>query len=564
MQLVLAVYNSKYIHSSLAPWCLAAACEAAGQPAQVLEGTINQPPAALAQRVIGAKPDAVGFSVYIWNRRHTFEAVRLVRRALPRCVILLGGPEVSHNPAEVLAELPEADYILSGEGEESLPAFCRLLAGGRPGAGSVPGLCGRENGRIYTASPAIAETLPPSPYTPAYLEALGGRIAYIETTRGCPYRCAFCLSGRCGPVRGWPLDEMFSRIALLANSGARTVKFVDRTFNANPARAAAIWRWIAENRGRLFPESVCFHFEIAGDILTGEHFELLARFPAGAVQLEIGLQSFHEPTLCAIHRKTDCAKLAENIRRLAAPGNLHLHIDLIAGLPLEDFSTFARSFNIAFSLRPSMLQLGFLKLLHGADMRRDPAQFPCRYSPDPPYEVIDTPWITAAELSRLHAAEDALERLYNSGRFIETVHYLLQATKLDAFSLFLWLGEHIPAPPGTGLDDYTAALLHTAPQLPGADAGPLRDALCLDRLATGDGRLPACLHRPDPQLAVYLRRLAQRCPAQAVRRTAAILYGERALAWSEHGGPPHPVTGRRAVHKIPLSALAEESSHTVL
>lgn len=564
MQLVLAVYNSKYIHSSLAPWCLAAACEAAGQPAQVLEGTINQSPAALAQKIIEAKPDTAGFSVYIWNRRHTFEAVRLVRRALPGCVILLGGPEVSHNPAEVLAELPEADYILSGEGEESLPAFCRLLADGRPGAGSVPGLCGREDGRIYTAPPAITETLPPSPYTPAYLEALGGRIAYIETTRGCPYRCAFCLSGRCGPVRCWPLDEMFSRIALLANSGARTVKFVDRTFNANPARAAAIWRWIAENRGRLFPENVCFHFEIAGDILTEEHFELLARFPAGAVQLEIGLQSFHEPTLSAIHRKTDCTKLAENIRRLAAPGNLHLHIDLIAGLPLEDFSTFARSFNIAFSLRPSMLQLGFLKLLHGADMREDPSQFPCRYSPDPPYEVIDTPWISAAELSRIHAAEDALERLYNSGRFIQTVNYLLSVTKLDAFSLFLWLGEHIPTPAGTGLDAYTAALLHTVPQLPGADTKRLRDVLCLDRLATGDGRLPACLHRPDPQLAVYLRRLAQRCPAQGVRRTAAVLYGEKALAWSEHDRPPHPVTGRCPVHTIPLSALAEEGPNAIL
>ncbi len=558
MQLVLAVYNSKYIHSSLAPWCLAAACEAAGLPAQVLEGTINQPPSTLAQQVIAAKPDVAGFSVYIWNRRHTFEAVRLVRRALPHCVILLGGPEVSHNPDEVLAELPEASYILSGEGEESLPAFCRLLQNGRVKKGCVPGLCGRENGHIYTAPPAITTMLPPSPYTPAYLQALGGRIAYLETTRGCPYRCAFCLSGRCGPVRSWPLEEMFTRLTQLANSGAHTVKFVDRTFNANPARAASIWRWIAENRGLLFPKDVCFHFEIAGDILTEEHFELLARFPAGTIQLEIGLQSFHEPTLCAIHRKTNCTKLAQNIRRLAAPGNLHLHIDLIAGLPLEDFATFAHSFNIAFSLHPSMLQLGFLKLLHGADMREDPAQFPCRYSPEPPYEVIDTPWITTAELARIHAAEDALERLYNSGRFIQTVYYLLSVSNLDAFSLFLWLGEHIPAPAGTGLDAYTEALLQAAAQLPGTDSERLRDVLCLDRLATGDGRLPACLHRPDPQLAVYLRRLSQRRPAAGVRRTAAVLYGENMLAWSEHDCPPHPVTGRRTVQTIPLSALTED------
>lgn len=559
MKLALGVFNSKYVHSSLAPWCLAAAVEqrAPETDCRVLEGTINQPPEKLADAMAALDPDAAGFSVYIWNRKATFAAVRRLRQLRPECLILLGGPEVSYCAAQMLKALPEADYILAGEGEESLPAFCRMLQEGkRPGRGELPGLCGRDEKGIYQSEPAVLTGPAPSPYTDACLQALGGRIAYIETSRGCPYRCAFCLSGRCGPVRLLDLEEAKNRILLLAASGARTIKFVDRTFNASPARAEALWAWMLAEYGRGIPAGVRLHFEIAGDILTPRQLELLSAFPDGAVQLEIGLQSFHEPTLAAIHRRTDCRKLAQNIRLLAKKGNLHLHIDLIAGLPLEDYDTFGRSFDTAFSLRPQMLQLGFLKLLPGADMREYPEEYPCRYRPEPPYEVIDTPWITAAQLDDLRGVEDAVERLYNSGRFLFTVEYLLTATGWRPFVLFEALAQS-PAAPGMSLDDYTALVQTAAQSLPGVEPEKLRDALCLDRLAfESGGRLPRCLQRPDKALKGCRLRLEQKYPRPAgARRGTALLYGSGQLAWVDCWQPPHPVTGRRPVHRASLAQV---------
>lgn len=221
------------------------------------------------------------------------------------------------------------------------------------------------------------------------------------------------------------------------------MKFVDRTFNANAQRANGILLFIKENYGKEIPQGVCFHFEIAGDILKESTLEILQSMPYGAVQLEVGMQSFNEETLKKINRKTDTKKLIQNIKKLVSFGNMHIHIDLIAGLTGEDFESFKNSFNIAYSLGAHMLQLGFLKLLHGADMREDSEKYPCDFHGEPPYEVKSTPWLSAEEIQTLKCCEDAVDRLYNSGRFLLTLGYLVDEVGISPFDVFCGFGNAV-------------------------------------------------------------------------------------------------------------------------
>ena len=565
MKAVLFALNAKYIHSSLAPWCLLAGVEAARPEdvfAVVREGTINEPEQDVLARLLAEAPDAVLFSCYLWNIRETLRLAAAVKAARPGVCVVLGGPEVSYNAREVLAENPQVNYILSGEGERSVPALLAALAAGRDPVRetpSVPGLCARG----FFSAPCVEDSAPPSPYTPTYLENLRGRIAYLETSRGCPYSCAFCLSGRCGKPRYFPLERAKRDILTLARSGARTVKFIDRTFNASPAHANAILAFILEHYGRDIPAGVCFHFELAGDILREDTFALLKQAPPGAFQLEIGMQSFCEKTLAAVRRKTDTAVLQKNIRRLTAMGNMHVHIDLIAGLPHEDLHTFGQSFDTGYALGAQMLQLGFLKLLHGAAMREEPEEFPCEFSPKPPYEIRRTPWLSPQDLDVLRAAEDALERCYNSGRFLETVAYAMAASGLSPFDFYCRLGA-AGARRGTAnipLDDYTAFLYEWCAALPGVEGACLRDALVRDRLATNaTGRLPRCLHVADAMLARAVKRLAQSpatAPLPGVRRGVAILYGARQVVFVDYT-QKNPVTGRYLLHTRSIDNLFTE------
>ncbi len=556
----LCALNAKYVHSSLAPWCLLAGVRtfAPQIDAHVVEGTVNEPPETVLERIASGAPDVVTFSCYLWNIRQTLTLAEQLKRRLPGVWIVLGGPEVSYCAADVLSENPAVDFVLSGEGETSVPALLSCLAQGKaPRADEVPGLCTRE----HTAPPCVLSGEVPSPYTPEYLKALNGRIAYLETSRGCPFTCAFCLSGRCGTPRYFELKGVYENILVLANSGAQTVKLIDRTFNANPRHANAILRFLLSHYGKEIPAGVCFHFEIAGDILTEETMALLAQMPLGAVQLEIGMQSFCEKTLEAVRRKTNTEKLKANIRRLVAMGNMHIHIDLIAGLPYEDVPTFAESFNTAYALGADMLQMGFLKLLHGAAMREEPQTFPCEFRKDPPYEVLSTPWLTADELTMLHGVEDALERMVNSGRFHRTADYFLERTGLTPFDLFQTIGKaaHEAAVDGHGipLDEYTAFLLETAPRLwSSVTREALRDVMVCDRLeSNATGRLPLCLHIADPALGQTVKRLAALSPPRSgVRRGAAILYTERQAVYVDYENK-NPKTGRFALRRVDLDTL---------
>lgn len=442
MKVIIACLNSKYVHASLSPWCLLAGVRefAKGEyDAIVMESTINGDIKDFADKIINEKPDIVAFSCYIWNITKTLGICEIIKEN-HNCKIVLGGPEVAYRPKDILEKYSFIDYVLSGEGEWSFPDFLDGLSGD---LALVPGLTYRENGRIITIPEKQYNDTPPSPYCDEFFENLNGRITYIETSRGCPYRCAFCLSGRCSPLRFFDTEQVKRDIIRLAQSGTQTVKFVDRTFNANAERANGILLFIKENYGKEIPQGVCFHFEIAGDILKESTLEILQSMPYGAVQLEIGMQSFNEETLRKINRKTDTKKLTENIRKLVSFGNMHIHIDLIAGLTGEDFGSFKNSFNTAYSLGAHMLQLGFLKLLHGADMREDSEKYPCEFHDEPPYEVTSTPWLSAEEIQALKCCEDAVDRLYNSGRFLLTLGYLIDEVGISPFDVFFGFGNAV-------------------------------------------------------------------------------------------------------------------------
>lgn len=435
MKVIISCLNSKYVHASLALWCLLSGVKTFGKndyDIKIFESTINANLHDFAQKIISENPQVISFSCYIWNITQTLEICKEIKENLD-CKIVLGGPEVAYRSKDILEKYDYIDFVLAGEGEWSFPIFLDNINGN---LSSVDGLTYRENSEIIINPEKEYTDTPPSPYSAEFYENLKGRIAYIETSRGCPYRCAFCLSGRCSKLRFFDLEQVKKDVINLANSGTQTLKFVDRTFNANSKRANEILLFIKENYGAKIPESVCFHFEIAGDILTEETLEILSQMPKGAVQLEIGMQSFNEETLKTINRKTNTEKLIKNIERLLQMGNMHIHIDLIAGLTGEDLESFKNSFNTGYSLKAHMLQMGFLKLLYGADMRENPDDFPCEYSKEPPYEVVSTPWISDDEMKMLKKCEDAVDRLYNSGRFLFTLDYLIDEIGISPFDLF--------------------------------------------------------------------------------------------------------------------------------
>lgn len=442
MKVIISCLNSKFVHASLSPWCLAAGVDKFAKNrynVSVLESTINGDTEEFAQNIISQKPDVVAFSCYIWNVTKTLEIARIVKQNTT-AKIVLGGPEVAYRAKNVLENYSFVDFVLAGEGEWTFPDFLDNINGD---LSAVCGLTYRQNNDIITIPEKEYTDTPPSPFSDKFFENLNGRIAYIETARGCPYRCAFCLSGRCSPLRFFNLEQVKADIIKLANSGTQTVKFVDRTFNANPERANEILTFIKESYGKEIPQSVCFHFEIAGDILRPDTLEILSKMPCGAVQLEIGMQSFNREVLKTINRKTNTEKLIKNIKKLVSFGNMHIHIDLIAGLTGEDLESFKNSFNTGYSLKAHMLQMGFLKLLFGADMRENSQKYPCTFNDEPPYEVTSTPCLSGDEIKMLKNCEDALDRLYNSGRFLFTLEYLTEEAGILPFDLFNDFGNAV-------------------------------------------------------------------------------------------------------------------------
>ncbi|NLX83030.1 MAG: DUF4080 domain-containing protein [Clostridiales bacterium] len=549
-RVVLLGISSQYVHSALAPWCIKAGLLAYSRTehtVKVLEGTVNELPEAVIKRVIDSRPDVLGISCYIWNITFVGAMLPALRHALPDCVMVLGGPEVSYAAGEVLTRYPQVDYVLTGEGE--LP-FARLYdaLNGNGVMEEVPGLCRRTANGLLISPPYAHEDMQPSPYCEDYLRALGGRIAYLETSRGCPYSCAFCLSGRGEKLRQVPLHRAFHEIMLLAKSGTKTVKLVDRTFNADRGRAAQILRFIKDQAERGEIADVTFHFEIAGDLLDEETLSLVEAAPCGLFQFEIGLQSMDEQTLRLVRRRTDMTFLSQQVRRLIACGKAHVHLDLIAGLPGEDVAGFARSFDKAYALRPHALQLGFLKLIHGSAMREEPGVYPCQFDPNPPYQVQSTPNLSEADFEVLQTTELALDKLYNAGRFASTLNWLSGEGRFTPFELYLKLGAAIKAAsPDASLPlDELCNLVYDCllEALPGQEAR-IRDLMLIDRLAsTKTTVLPARLKQKDARFHAVKRALTQRYPRpeNTVRAIAFLYAGEEdRVIWCDYQGQ-NPVT----------------------
>jgi radical SAM superfamily enzyme YgiQ (UPF0313 family) len=545
---------SKYIHQNLAPWCLKAGLNQYGapMPCHILELNINQPILKALAALMDTKPQLAGFSCYIWNIRMVRSLAASLKLLSPETVIVLGGPEAGSRPESILEEIPQADYVITGPGEYAFAELCKRLDDHQDVSG-IPGLAYNLEGGIVKNPPAPLPLTMPSPLTKECLQNLKGRIAYAETSRGCPFHCSFCLSGQDEGVTLLPMDQAKETLLAAASSGAKTVKLVDRTFNCNRERAYEIFRFLMEKHREGAFQNVCFHFEVAADLFDRDTLLLLKSAPPGLFQMEAGLQSFHEQTLYACRRKTDLNKLCDNIAFLLSGQNIHLHLDLIAGLPYEDFQTFGESVNRALPLKPHMLQLGFLKLLHGSYMISQREEFGILHDPDPPYEVMKTRWLSFDDICKLKKCEEALDKLYNSGKFRRTLDLVFRDSGITPFDLFLQMGGIFDSHEGgLSLDQTTELAFSFMQKLPHISKGALRDALAFDRLsADNTGRLPECLHIPDIRLGQALSQLKKEHEPGA-KLGACILYdgGER-LLWTDYTRR-HPVTGEYDIKTRPL------------
>lgn len=558
MKTLIVSINSKYIHSSLAPWYLLSGVYSYAKEARtaaVREFTINQPVRKIVEDLVEEQADAYAFCTYIWNIKTIKQVLPLLKTALPLCRIILGGPEVSFCPEQILSELP-VDYVCCGEGEESLPLLLDAIASGRS-PDDIPGICFEKAGICAVNAPQPLSSYPPDPYLPEYFETLNGRIVYIEGSRGCPFSCAFCLSGREDRLRLFPIERVKSDILRLSVSGAKTIKFVDRTFNCRKDRCNEIIAFILTEYGKGIPRDICFHFEVAADLFDDETLQLLSSAPKGLFQLEAGLQSFHSETLAAVTRKTDLKRLCDSVKRILAAGNIHLHIDLIAGLPKEDMNIFKQSFNRAYALQPHMLQLGFLKLLYGSALRGTVDENGYLFSEQAPYEVYTSHWMTADNFAQLHQVEDVVERLYNSGRFSFTLQYVLKTTAKKPFDLFSGMAEFLYEngvdTAGITLDAYTEYALRYFSSLKDVNTDVLRDWLVCDSLCSKQlNRLPLCLTQTDKRIAKIKRQLAQKSPTAAIKRGVALLRAQKDKVAVVEYTDRDPITNRYALQILTL------------
>ena len=447
MNVVLSTLNSKFIHSSLALRYLKAYGEAHGQAYDIVEYTINMPVLHILSDITEHDIDVLGFACYIWNIEMTLHVVDMVKAVRPDIKIVLGGPEVSFTADELLERCPNIDYIVQGEGEEAFHALVTALQLGNDGLNPViPGVRGRRNGSILGSAEAVEvrdlSTIP-FPYTEEDMDDLEHKIIYYESSRGCPFSCQYCLSGNKNTVRFFPQERTLQELQWFIDHGVKQVKFVDRTFNCAPKHHRPLMEFMRDTE-----TDMNYHLEMEPELMTDWETNILCETPPGRIQIEVGVQSTHKKTLDAINRYNDWPYIQKSIRPIIQAGRTHVHMDLIVGLPHEDFNRFGQSFNDLFSLQPHALQIGFLKLLKGSGVRR---MREYKYVADPlaPYEVLSTHVLPYDDVRFLKYFEDVFERFYNSERFRTTFGYIGQQLihgETDAFTYFCdmtraWLKE---------------------------------------------------------------------------------------------------------------------------
>ena len=447
MNVVLSTLNSKFIHSSLALRYLKAYGEAHGQAYDIVEYTINMPVLHILSDITEHDIDILGFACYIWNIEMTLHVVDMVKAVRPDIKIVLGGPEVSFTADELLERCPNIDYIVQGEGEEAFHALVTALQLGNDGLDPViPGVRGRRDGSILGSLEAVEVSdlsSIPFPYTEEDMEDLEHKIIYYESSRGCPFSCQYCLSGNKNTVRFFPQERTLEELQWFIDHGVKQVKFVDRTFNCAPHHHRPLMEFMRDS-----DTDMNFHLEMEPELMTEWETNILCETPPGRIQIEVGVQSTHKKTLDAINRYNDWPYIQKSIRPIIQAGRTHVHMDLIVGLPHEDFNRFGQSFNDLFSLQPHALQIGFLKLLKGSGVRR---MREYKYVADPlaPYEVLSTHVLPYDDVRFLKYFEDVFERFYNSERFRTTFSYIGQQLihgETDVFTYFCdmtraWLKE---------------------------------------------------------------------------------------------------------------------------
>ncbi|SFQ40498.1 Radical SAM superfamily enzyme YgiQ, UPF0313 family [Lachnospiraceae bacterium XBB1006] len=412
MKIVLVAINTKYIHSNLAVYALSSYVRAKGETATVCEYTINHDADDILQDLYQKRPDVVAFSCYLWNYVYINELTRELKRLLPTLDIWLGGPEVSYEARNHLMQHPEIRGILLGEGEETFLQLCQFYHG-KGKLADIAGMIYREEDAILETPTRPCLDLDTLPFPYENLEAMEHKILYYESSRGCPFSCSYCLSSVDRHLRFKSLPKVYGELQQFIDANVPQVKFVDRTYNAKVEHALAIWEFIKEHDNGI----TNFHFEVAADILRPEEIQCLQGLRPGLVQLEIGVQSTNEQTIREIHRVMDLEKVRQITKTLKAAGNINLHLDLIAGLPFETYRRFQQSFDDLYKMRPHQLQLGFLKVLKGSYMYEHALEYGILYHERPPYEVMQTKWITYDEIILLKQVEQMVECYYNSGQF---------------------------------------------------------------------------------------------------------------------------------------------------
>lgn len=437
MKTIVTTLNAKYIHTCLALRYLKAYAEPEF-PVEIVEFTIKDPAMNIVTELFSKQPDVIGFSCYIWNIEETIPVINMLKKIAPEVTIVLGGPEVSYDTEYWMKRLPEVDAIVIGEGEATFKELLSALKNGQDLA-NVKGIAYRSNGEITFTHPREKLDLNeiPSPFRfEDDLPHLPKRITYVETSRGCPFSCQFCLSSIEMGVRYFDIERMKEELLFLMDHGAKTIKFVDRTFNIKRDYALEMFQFLIDNHR----EGCVFQFEITADIMRPEIIEFLNEHaPPGLFRFEIGVQSTNDETNRLIKRRQNFEKLANIVTMIKNGGKIVQHLDLIAGLPKEDYASFRKTFNDVFALRPEELQLGFLKLLRGTGLRIQAKEFGYIYMDHAPYEILGNDVLSFAEIAKIKQVEDVLNKYWNDHRMDYTIEYLIDRcfeTPFDFFQSF--------------------------------------------------------------------------------------------------------------------------------
>ena len=439
MKTVLVAINAKYIHSNLAVYSLRSYARTFGYEPELLEFTINQQKDQILKGIYEAKPDLLCFSCYIWNLSYAEEIIEDIKKILPKVTIWAGGPEVSYDAPKFLKRHPEVDGIMCAEGEKTLTELISYYEVGKSQGKSLDGI----NGIVYQENKTIHQTplrdimnMDDLVFPYEDLKDFEHKIIYYESSRGCPFSCSYCLSSIDKKLRFRSFSLVEKELEFFLAHKVPQVKFVDRTFNCKKSHAMAIWNYIKEHDNGI----TNFHFEIAADLLTEDEIALIQTMRPGLIQLEIGVQSTNEKTLAEIHRKTDFEEITRKVKAVQRGENVHQHLDLIAGLPYENYESFGRSFNDVYALKPEQLQLGFLKVLKGSYMAEAAEGYGCVHKAKPPYEVLGTRWLSYEEILKLKGVEEMVEVYYNSGQFQKTIRAMEHLFE-TAFSMYEELAD---------------------------------------------------------------------------------------------------------------------------